>query len=309
MSGIVPTRLVHMTADGPRLVLTADCDLRPTYATLSHCWGGSDFLRLKHENMAQFLQSIPIIQLPKTFVDALSIMSTLGLKYIWIDSLCIIQDDIEDWRKEAALMSDVYGNSHVNIAASSAMNAHQGCFLQSDGIANGFRARLGSDGTNGNTGGILQLQSQDHYHLTVLESCLAKRAWAFQEKFLPQRTIHFGNRGMYWECASKRATGYLPQLLRPIAEYFPGILELFKKTKDFNHHWDRAVRIYSGARTTFAKDKLPAISGLVQRLHDWTGLSYLAGLWQDETIEEQLCWLVHPRPHGGPRQLREPSPA
>jgi len=114
-SDMLPTRLVCIANPCPRLVSTCHWTARPRYATLSHCWGDIPFLRLETRNQDAFSRIIPSDQLPKTFQDAIEIAKALGLEYIWIDSLCIVQDDDDDWRKEAALMSSVYGGSHVTM--------------------------------------------------------------------------------------------------------------------------------------------------------------------------------------------------
>jgi len=102
---------------------------RLKYATLSHCWGSQPILRLLKHNLSNFADQIPDSALCKTFQDAIYVARYLKIDYIWIDSLCIIQDDEEDWKKESVLMSDVYGGSYLNIAAAGANNGTQGCFF------------------------------------------------------------------------------------------------------------------------------------------------------------------------------------
>ena len=99
--------------------------------TLSHCWGTSksrDY-NLSSNNWKQYTDAISVSALPKTFLDAIAFTRVLGIRYLWIDSLCIIQDSQEDWVTESALMPSVYGNSFCNIAASGAFNSAEGCFL------------------------------------------------------------------------------------------------------------------------------------------------------------------------------------
>jgi hypothetical protein len=136
---MLPTRLVYVADSCPRLVSTFHWHARPRYATLSHCWGDAPFLRLEKSNHDAFSRAIPIDQLPKTFQDAIKIAKALGLEYVWIDSLCIFQDDDDDWRKEASLLSSVYGGSYLNIAASSATSAHQGCYKRTNRLVDGLQ--------------------------------------------------------------------------------------------------------------------------------------------------------------------------
>jgi hypothetical protein len=104
-----------------------------TYATLSHCWGKiEDKLMLMVENNIDWKKEIPQFGKLKTFQDAIQIARRLGIWYIWIDSLCIIQNKKEDWQAEASRMSNVYKYSSCNITATSARSDMGGCFSSRD---------------------------------------------------------------------------------------------------------------------------------------------------------------------------------
>jgi hypothetical protein len=309
MADEVPTRLLWFTGERIRLVHTADLATKPRYATLSHCWGNRQFLKLLKGNLNTFIRDVPRERLPKTFVDALEITTKLGLEYIWIDSLCIIQDDEKDWQLEAGRMSSVYGGSYINIAASSAKGANEGCFLRPESRIEGFRARITADG---HTSAVVQFERTTAYRETINNSHLATRAWTFQEKILPSRTLHFGNRGTLWECASKVATEFLREGL---CAKRVGMIEDFHQARNPAKLWSQAVDTYSRADITYARDKLPALSGFTKRIHALTGDDYLAGIWRNASIEQQLCWYIHVdlrglRRRGGPAYFtRSPQPA
>jgi hypothetical protein len=136
-----PTRLLHVgqgdDSQSPpniRLILTAEDIPDGPYVTLSHCWGNAHIVQLLKSNMKEFKSSIPLERLPKTFKDAVTVARRLGISYIWIDSLCIMQDkdDLVDWLREAALMHKVYSHSYCNISAAAAVNSSQGLFFQRD---------------------------------------------------------------------------------------------------------------------------------------------------------------------------------
>jgi hypothetical protein len=129
-----PTRLLFVGEAIPRLCLTSTLPRsRPLrYSALSHCWGSLDgLICLTAQNLVAF-QNIPAPALCKTFRDAIEITKALGLDYLWIDSLCIIQDDVGDWTSEAGLMCEVYSCCAVSIAASSALNGNGGCLFSRD---------------------------------------------------------------------------------------------------------------------------------------------------------------------------------
>ena len=119
-SGRVPTRLIDISGSTPRIRLSEQLVGPISYVTLSHCWGKSHKLTLQRNNLHAFQDKIPDEALPKTFEDAIFIARYLGFGYLWIDSLCIIQDDEDDWKRESVLMTSVYGGGVLNIAATSA---------------------------------------------------------------------------------------------------------------------------------------------------------------------------------------------
>lgn len=177
-------------------------------------------------------------------------------------------------------MSSVYGGSFINIAASSARDSSQGCFRKPRYFSGGLRART----KEGSRQRVRDFRSSDVYGISTLRTHLATRAWTLQEKLLPSRTIHFGNRGAFWECKTTIASEYL-------LDGFPGLVEpqLVCKRGKLEHMWHQIVNIYSAANLTFGRDKLVALSGVARLAHSDTSGEYLAGLWRNR-IEEQLCW-------------------
>jgi hypothetical protein len=129
-TSFVPTRLVDLNSGEPHLHIVGATEPDIQYATLSHCWGLTSYTVLKRSNLPQFLLAIPPEAIPTTFQHAMMIAKYLGLHYIWLDSLCIIQDSAEDWQKEATSMDSIYGRSVINIAASGAKDGAVGCFFE-----------------------------------------------------------------------------------------------------------------------------------------------------------------------------------
>lgn len=126
-----PTRLLELGfgpsgEDVVKLIETAYVKPDGDYITLSHCWGKKTLIRTLRENLQDFLIQLP--SLPNTFQDAILATRMLGVRYIWIDSLCIIQDNADDWAKEASLMHKVYKNAMCNLSASASRNSNEGLF-------------------------------------------------------------------------------------------------------------------------------------------------------------------------------------
>ncbi|KAK7398743.1 hypothetical protein QQX98_011887 [Neonectria punicea] len=294
-----PTRLISISNDAVKLVLTENWEAFPPYATLSYCWGRKHFPMLTRDKLDLFLEAIPIKDLPQTFKDAIRVARTLGLAYIWIDSLCIIQQDDNDWRYESGQMRSVYGGTHVNLAASSATSVYEGLCLKPTQYSGGFCARVTtSEYCRGQT-----FHASEVYNESSSETYLATRAWTFQEKLLAPRTISFGAQGVFWECRSGIKSEFLP-------DGFPGLHgSLLVGPENRAWDWSDIVWNYSAADLTHGSDKLAAISGIAARQHAITGEQYLAGMWRRRFIT-QLPWSVRyedPTPRKKRPEWRAPT--
>lgn len=176
---------------------TADGKISGRYATLSHCWGENpSFFVLTSDSLRDLCINVPYDRLPKTFQDAITVTRSLGISYLWIDSLCILQSGCgsnEDWQKHARLMSLIYANGAVNIAADNGASSHEGLFVSRipELIKHPIFEWL--------SGTSYQLCDVKNY-AAIDESVLYTRGWVFQERLLSPRVIHFGKEQVYWEC-------------------------------------------------------------------------------------------------------------
>lgn len=128
-----PTRLVDVgTVNGiqkPHLWVPGENTLLVPYMTLSHRWGTSPRVILTKTSIHTLSEEIEVSELPRSHQDAISITRFLGIRYLWIDSLCIIQDSVADWQAESAMMGNIYKFSLCTIAASWALSDDEGCFI------------------------------------------------------------------------------------------------------------------------------------------------------------------------------------
>jgi hypothetical protein len=284
----IPTRLLDLRNNQPRICQTAGISGNINYATLSHCWGKLPFLVLKTDNLAEFSQQIPSNALPKTFQHAIEITRYLGLQFLWIDSLCIIQDDSNDWRRESVLMTQIYGASRINLAASGATNGSEGCFFDRHPA---WRCQIPTP----MNGSLFKASQQlwdcypDNFRKSLLDMPLSKRGWVLQERMLARRTLHFTRTEVFWECDSMFASETFPNGLPPKTS---NDVSITKRPLSTNI-WPEIVKRYSQCLLTFQKDKLVAVSGLAQLTQKETKAKYAAGLWMDH-LEYQLCWRANP---------------
>lgn len=143
-----PTRLLDVGVHGSgdydiKLIETHDVVPEGPYVTLSHCWGKGHITSLTKANIKQFLLRVPA--LPKTYRDAITVARKLQVRYLWIDSLCIIQDDEDDWRTESLLMNQVYKNAPFNIAATAASDSRMGLFYSRPHLVPCYQVQLGGE--------------------------------------------------------------------------------------------------------------------------------------------------------------------
>ncbi|KAG8527742.1 uncharacterized protein KY384_007896 [Bacidia gigantensis] len=162
-------------------------------------------LRTTRSTEASHRSSIPMSSLPKTFHDAVSVTRALNIRCIWIDSLCIVQDDLVDWEQEAAKMASIYEGSCLTIAAVDSPDCNGGLFLDSITPSAHFnitsRVASGKPRTIASVRELLQPRSnEDKLHL--YNAPLYRRGWVFQEMMLSSRSLHFREDQMYWKCRS-----------------------------------------------------------------------------------------------------------
>lgn len=216
----VPTRLLHVgTSKYPNLRL---CNVPPgtNYASLSHCWGKHVPIKLLSSNLTAFLKNIEISKLPRTFREAIEVVRHLDIEYIWIDSLCIIQDSKEDWASEAALMHQVYSNAIVNIAADDARDGTEGLFRDRDPRLCEL-VEVDVSWTKHHRG-IYKAVDNALWQSNMEKSMLNSRAWILQEQRLSPRILHFGKTQLLWECQTGKACETLPAgLYEAHSEYGP----------------------------------------------------------------------------------------
>ncbi len=100
--------------------------LKAEYIALSHCWGGKISPLLTTETLEPFQNRLSYAALPANFRDAIVITRELGIRYLWIDSLCILQDSKQDWQQESKMMAAIYRDSTLTISAMASSGSTQG---------------------------------------------------------------------------------------------------------------------------------------------------------------------------------------
>lgn len=301
----LPTRVIAVGDDQvpPRLVI-AEPNQQAYYAALSHCWGGSTPTKTITATVKEYTTSLPA-DLPKTFLDAIKVTRVLGIPYLWIDSLCIIQDSAEDWQHEASRMAQVYANAYVTIFADAAPDSTSG-FLDSPSREPTAMFSIPFMTQNLDEGvlhirerGFLAEELPFHTWTTKRDkgrSKLSTRGWVFQERLLSPRTLHFSHNEMAWECRSVcececSATSLRTLRTTSVIKHFLYPQEIDASKVQASWRSD-IVPAYTQLDLTFSTDRLPAIEGLASAASKLrSDDEYFFGLWRN-SIKADLMWHI-----------------
>ena len=321
-----PTRLVDVGCPekgrNPRIYHSSESREPLRYLTLSHRWGEQNVVKLTSNNMDRLVHDLPPRKLSETFKDAIKVTGQLRYQYIWIDSLCIIQDSAADWEREAVLMAKLYGRSECTLAALS-MRGSQGCFRRRNPLfrrpcrlvkAHGVDVYAYGFTISEPSGfGLYEGDDDDRPDFALDNNALLQRAWVFQERLISHRIIYLGASGLFWECCEDKASEFWPNgnrheiqqegyrdhhnipvkiALAKLAD--PQHWHMQRWTGDppnvtFSNLWNEMVYIYTRARLTYESDRIVALSGVATMLQVRTGMTYLAGLWK-ELLPDGLTW-------------------
>lgn len=258
-----------------------------SYACLSHCWGQVKNPHLtKVANLEKNRRGIPVTELPLTFQHAIEMTERLGLRYLWIDSLCIVQDDEQDWLRHVSSMADIYRHAFLTLAAGASQDGSQGLFRNVEQVRTSSdrtadrEVNLPHGGTSYRLSFFSWLQHGYEFNASIdAHWPLMQRGWVFQEHMLSRRFITFAPTEVTWVCRATRhceCESSLP-LLPPTAEDFERLffgdhlkMQIADKLQQQGSDtpaairalWCQIVENYTNLRLSFAKDKLPAIAGI-----------------------------------------------
>ncbi len=200
---VAPTRLVYVDSedskDLPRLVDGRECLLNGGYLVLSYCWGMTPKdapWQLTTTTIQQFTTGIPLAILPQTLHDAIMWTRKLGERYIWIDSMCILQDSKEDWQREASRMASIYGSATMTLVAASS-SVYGGMSDRRNPLRNSAAGLYLQDGSSKST---IYLLPNGQPRNALLPPPTDSRGWCYQEDLLSSRLVKTTQKSVLWQC-------------------------------------------------------------------------------------------------------------
>ncbi|KAH7089611.1 heterokaryon incompatibility protein-domain-containing protein [Paraphoma chrysanthemicola] len=296
----LPLRVIEVgTIDSKDVRLIETKDQVGCWACLSHCWGGQQPLVTKRDTLRQRKNLIPWEDLPKTFQDAIYFTRKFQIPYLWIDSLCIVQDDKKDWEEQSAQMANIYHKSILTLAASVASGPQRGMFRHAD---TGHLDRAVSDLVGDTKFGKIRYRRILEHNEASLP--LLQRGWVHQERLLSPRILHFGQEEMIWECMQHRTcecsgsdSGSRSRLtwLSSKDRFHRHSLSLVDWKQGIGPSaWQAVISDYSRMALTNPNDIFPAISGLAKSVISATGWEYIAGLWKENILVDLVWYTAEP---------------
>ena len=299
----LPTRLLDVGPPWSRKqcqrILTSQLPSTPipqSYVSLSHRWTEDGIVKLTSHNLEAMLQELDEDKLTDTFREAVEMTRLLGVLYIWIDSLCIIQDSISDWQAESSDMGKVYEYSICNIAATAASTDDTSGLYRWRDAASITPYRVHVRYRNHDASYVCFPGGQ--WSRRVTSAGLNMRGWVFQERLLSPRTLHCSSQ-LFWECRRLSVCETYPSALpresvtlgQDVDQDFPSNMKkwrggLEEQGVDF---WDTAVQAYSRCSLTRPEDRLVAMAGIARQMQPVIQDEYLAGIWKQQ-LPHGLLW-------------------
>jgi hypothetical protein len=313
----LPARCIYVPSDLEDIRLEETEGKRGAYITLSHRWNeGTEKCKTKIANYNGRLDGALGV-LPPLFQNVFYIAQKLDIKYVWIDSLCIVQDDVADWKREAPKMAQYYQFSTLSVAGTEP-SPELGLFeeFSEDYQPWSSLTRLPYRDSKGLFSGWFYVYRRktllhDEYEKTIKNSKILQRGWIVQEWILSRRLLWYTPVGIYFECQELPArTAFQEQLDRDHKKDQNVRLEL-KTSYDFAHgdsfdHWYRMVELYAPTfLTKVDQDRMLALSSLAQEIkkklehinrrgtseQNYLAGAYCAGLWLQD-IHRGLLWMM-----------------
>jgi len=318
---LLPSRVIRVgdTDHEPSLYVSAKGETGQ-WISLSYCWGGESAFKLTRDTFSVATRGLTLESFPQTIRDAIYITRALGIPFLWIDALCIIQDSLGDWEEEAPKMAEIYSNSVLTIIAAAAPSVSSGIFQQRHPppctLAWSSPKKSPSSADELDLKGLRILPRKNRMGVCLRlrgkgppreevpnpkNSTWATRGWTLQEYLLSYRTLTYTQNQMLWRCPNKACWEngqsaprevMMEDDLPSMHKYALGTSKTRQQTNsisstntnEFYMDWYTMVGDFTKRHLSKHSDKLAAIGGIAKRMQTHTSTEYCAGLWIDDLI-------------------------
>ncbi|KAG4431112.1 hypothetical protein IFR05_013399 [Cadophora sp. M221] len=266
-------------------------------------------LRQKRTSKKGGGRKIPLDNVPRTVRDAIKVTRQLGIRYLWVDALCIIQGDEDDWARESAVMGQIYRQSFCTLAAVIGVDCNSRLFTRREAAERSVSRMLFAEGGQSDLGMILE-PSLDHCYSSVELPALSTRGWVMQERILAARTIFFTEEGIFWQCADRSSSEFKEKVStkwefksspKSAGVSKPGFNELVEgwRTKAQEYNFKSTGKVTAGKMSFFGtfllftqrnltqlNDRLRAVEGIANEFAESTNNVYVknGGIWKSDII-------------------------
>lgn len=317
----IPTRVIDCQyPHSVRLKINTQGVHEP-YTALSYVWGGDQPERTTTENIARYArEGLDMENTPQTIKDAIRATHELGIRYLWIDSYCIIQNSPEDKANELPQMRRIYQNAYVTIIAAKTPKMNLGFLQDCPSLQSNFRVPFYCP--NGELGSMTLSPRAWYNQYDAAKEPVNRRSWCLQERILAPRALVYASHTLQYLCQRglKNIGGsFIPSKVNCVErlprEFFgsglhvPGSdIKILSpdKMRAITMVWYHVVSDYTSRGLTVSSDKLNAISGVAEEFKRILKCEYISGMWEHHLIGD-LLWTRMDDPLPRPEEFRAPS--
>lgn len=313
LCSLLPTRVLHVGTPHKDPFLFESNGANAPYCILSYCWGRPGNAITTKKNMPERIKGIPLASLPKLICEAILTARSLGFEYIWIDALCIIQDDVQDWAHEASVMHELYSRAAVTITSLIADDSRDSLFQpRPDQVCRPIPLDLGlpkRDRPYLEDETVFQLSAhpaREFITKTPLTGPIHQRAWVLQEQVMSTRKLYFGAGVLHWECLHDYLLETHPSGEKDYS-CFDRVIYKHRQTNlivrglsqpdNIRTHeqnpfktWQAQVEEFTKRKMTKHSDRTPAFLAISKSIGAVIDDEFIGGIWKGDNLLESLCW-------------------
>ncbi|KAM6537132.1 hypothetical protein FALCPG4_003077 [Fusarium falciforme] len=300
-----PLRLVRVGDGLDHIVLIEGVTDSMPYTALSYCRESSDIAaQTTQANLETHMKEIPFEKLPTLFQEAILATRGLGIEYIWIEALCIIQDDRRDWGYHVQRIPEIFSHAELTISSLVANSTSDRLFCPRSTRSLSivptevWGCKKDREYFKAGVNRCYTLSRRWLVKRSVVrEGPIHSQVWAFQEHLFSRRILHFGDGMLHWECPCRHTTEADPTPTSSLStnEWQEARNRLLQGgSSGLSTFWIKQVERYSKLTLSKPSERLPAFLGFSRYMEKQLQSTCLGGIMTGENLLQNLCWKVKP---------------